>query len=173
MIKDWLLVALFIGLALNTQPVMADATVTDVEIIDYGILSAQVDRTIKDQTLVQGAHRTMKASRLLKRTTEISAQKGLKFGIKYLIKGYPIGNRVKIDFVVLYPEPGLTNPGTGVTDRQDMVSFVKRIGKITATGYLFNQKWEMVPGQWTFQIWHNGRKLAEKDFMVDISSPSS
>jgi hypothetical protein len=171
MIKNWLIVTLFIGFALNSQPVKGGSTVTDAEIIDYGILSAQVDKTINDQSLVQGVHYTMKASRLLERTTEIFAEKGLKFGIKYLIKGYPIGSRVKLDFVVLYPEPGLTNPVSGKTDHQSMVSMVKKIGKITTSGYLFKQKWEMVPGQWTFQIWHDGRKLAEKNFIVDISLP--
>jgi len=171
MIKNWFLVVLIIGLALGAQPVMAGSTVTDVEIIDFGVLSAQLDRTIEDQTLVQGAHHTMKSSRILKSTTDISAKKGLKFGIRYIIKGFPIGSPVKISFVVLYPEPGLTNPGTGKTELQGMVTMVKKIGKITATGYLFNQDWEMVPGQWTFQIWHDGRKLAEKSFSVNASSP--
>ena len=170
--KNWFFVTLFIGLALHTPPVSAGSTVTDVEIIDYGILSAQLDKTIKDQTLVQGAHRTMTASRVLKRTTDIPAAKGLKFGIRYLIKGYPIGSRIKIDFIVHYPAPGLTNPGTGKTARQSVVSMVKKIGRITTTGYLFNQQWEMVPGQWTFQIWHDARKLAEKQFQVAVSSPS-
>jgi len=172
MMKNWLLITVFIGFAFNAQPVKAGSTVTDVEIIDFGVLSAQVDRAIKDQTLVQGAHHTMRASRVLKKTTHISAEKGLKFGIKYLVKGYPIGNRAKIDFVVLYPEPGLTNPDTGKTDRQGMVSMVKVIGRITTTGYLFKQKWEMVPGKWIFQIWHNGRKLSEKIFMVETPPPS-
>jgi len=172
MIKNWFFVALIIGFALGARTVMAGSTVTDVEIIDFGILSAQLDRTIEDKTLVQGAHHTIKSGRVLKSTTDISAKKGLKFGIRYIIKGFPIGSPVKISFVVLYPEPGLTNPVTGKTERQGMVSMVKKIGKVTTTGYLFNQDWEMVPGQWTFQIWHAGRKLAEKSFLVNASSPS-
>jgi hypothetical protein len=114
----------------------------------------------------------MTAGKLKKRTTDIPAEKGLKFGITYLIKGYPIGTPVKIDFAVHYPPPGLTNPKTGKTDTQSMVSLVKKIGRLTATGYLFNQKWEMKPGKWTFQIWIDGKKMAEKVFMVYIPPPS-
>lgn len=166
--KSWGVRFFIIAVMLTATAGMAGADVTDIEIVDYGILAAQVAKTTKDQTLVQGAHHTMTAGRLLKRTTDIPARKGLKFGFTYLIKGYPIGNPVKIDFVVLYPEPGLTNPGTGTTDTQSMVSLVKKIGKLTATGYLFNQTWEMVPGKWTFQIWIDGRKLAEKQFTVSL-----
>ena len=164
--KKWFLISLFVAIALNIQPALAGMTVTDVEIIDYGIMSAKVAKTIKDQTLVQGAHHSMLAGKFKKRTTEIPAQKGLKFGITYLIKGYPIGSKVKVDFTVLYPQPGLTNPATGKTDNQSMLQLVKKIGRITATGYVFNQKWEMVPGKWTFQIWIEGRLLAEKNFNV-------
>jgi len=40
------------------------------------------------------------------------------------------------------------------------------IGKLTLTGYWFDETWETVPGKWKFELWYKGRKLAEKTFTI-------
>ena len=43
----------------------------------------------------------------------------------------------------------------------------KTIGETVYLGYGFEHAWEIVPGTWTYQIWHDGRKLAERSFTVE------
>ena len=40
------------------------------------------------------------------------------------------------------------------------------VGALTYRGYGLDYDWEVETGPWTMEIWHDGRKLAEKTFMV-------
>lgn len=65
-----------------------------------------------------------------------------------------------------YPSPGLRNPATGKTNIRGEYSEQKKLGTETLQGYGFEEDWELVPGTWTFEIWQDGRKLAEQSFTV-------
>jgi hypothetical protein len=36
----------------------------------------------------------------------------------------------------------------------------------SATSYLFEEKWELVPGKFKFEVWHGDEKICEQSFMV-------
>ena len=41
-----------------------------------------------------------------------------------------------------------------------------KIGALCLVGYGFDNAWEIVPGQWTQQIWYQDKMLAERKFSV-------
>jgi Domain of unknown function (DUF3859) len=49
---------------------------------------------------------------------------------------------------------------------QEVVIKDKIIGDNTYNDYGFGEKWQMVPGEWRLQLFHNGKKLAEKSFYI-------
>ena len=36
----------------------------------------------------------------------------------------------------------------------------------TFAGWTFDNQWELIPGEWVFQIYYEGEKLVEKSFTV-------
>jgi hypothetical protein len=42
----------------------------------------------------------------------------------------------------------------------------RAIGAQLHRDYTFEHDWELLPGVWTFQIWYQGRLLAEEKFTV-------
>jgi hypothetical protein len=50
--------------------------------------------------------------------------------------------------------------------RESRFKKMKPIGQVLYFGYGFENDWELVPGTWTFEIWSDGRRLAEEKFTV-------
>jgi hypothetical protein len=40
------------------------------------------------------------------------------------------------------------------------------IGTTQFRSYVLDNDWEVVPGVWIFQVWYQGRKLAEQKFTL-------
>jgi hypothetical protein len=41
------------------------------------------------------------------------------------------------------------------------------VGKKVGYTYSFDEPWEAVPGNWSFQLWYREKKLAEQKFVVE------
>ena len=114
-----------------------------------------------------GTSAISKVEKLIKQTDRVPAQIGTTFGFRYQIKGKPKEGRVEFVVKVIIPKPGLTNPKTGKTFHT--LTFLKKkvkIDKIHHEFLTFEEKWDLVPGKWEIQIWHEGKKVAEKTFTV-------
>ena len=98
-------------------------------------------------------------------TTEIPAKLGTEFGFQYIINSQPKGGLINVTYVIRFPEPGLVrNSGKVYKDVQysDRIT----IGEKTLHGYGFDRPWEMVPGEWVFEVWHKKARLLRKTFTV-------
>ena len=151
---------------LSTPTISAAAEVYGIEVFDYGIYTAVVKKEIKNKNLVGGGFSKIKQIRFIERTTKIPATRNLTFGFQYLIKGRPQGKKIKIRKTTIFPSSGLENPKTGKTGYKNEVELTAKIGEKVCEGYRFDEEWEMVPGNWTIQIWYGDRKLAEENFNV-------
>jgi hypothetical protein len=169
MMKTWLLVLVILGFVLPTPVILGAAWVHNAEILEYGTYNIEITKEIKDNSAVEGkSFKVGKKIKLIKKTNKIPATKDLAFGIRYIIHGSPLGEKVKIRKIMIYPRSGLRNPETGkVGYKKETASHIK-IGDKKLYGYIFGQEWLMVPGDWTFQLWYEGRELAERTFTVHI-----
>src|SRR6266700_3231647 len=61
--------------------------------------------------------------------------------------------------------PPIKNPVTGKTETKDTYELRSWIGK-TYTSNSLDEESDLVPGQWTFEVWHEGKKLCEQSFLV-------
>lgn len=95
-------------------------------------------------------------------TNEIPAQLGKVFGVRYIIEGQPERSRTEVKIRVRHPE------FTGDT-RQDDDQWKETviIGETAFAGWIFEEKLELVPGQWSVEIADaNDRPLLNEQFTV-------
>jgi hypothetical protein len=131
------------------------------EIIDYGICTINLKETVSSDTTASGYYNVTEGVEFTDKTTNISAAMGISFGIKYVVNGEPEGSKVKLKLVVIHP------PIKGKAKSSAMVD--AKIGTWRADFYTFNENYELVEGEWIFQIFYKDDLLIDKSFTVSKS----
>jgi Domain of unknown function (DUF3859) len=137
-----------------------------VEIVETGVYRVATAKTTQAPGAATGVQDELANVKLVSNTTTVPAQIGTKFGLRYRVVGSPNRASVKLTAIVRFPGEGLRNPKTGERQARDVTLWNRNIGAVTYNGYSFDEGWELVPGTWTYEIWHEGRKLAEQSFTV-------
>ncbi len=140
--------------------------VSHVDILNYGIYSAEVTSSSRAPSVAIGKLDWASNIRIVKTTSTIEAKLGLRFGFDYRPIGEPNGSIAAVTIVTIFPAPGLKNADTGATFARDSVKLDVGIGEPTTYFYTFEKDWELVCGQWQFQVWYDGNKLAQQNFEV-------
>lgn len=144
-----------------------EVRVDRVDILEKGVFALETGEQTQDPGTPTGEITAVTTARLLDATETIPARVGTEFGFRYVVVGEPDGTEVALDIVNLYPAPGLSPPGGEAPLRRSDYRRTRKIGEAAYLGYGFENAWETVPGTWTFEIWHDGRKLAEQSFTVE------
>lgn len=145
----------------------ADPLVERVDIVDAGIYTVAVGEETPDPTAPTGTIAAPITATLVAATDTIPGRPGLEFGFRYIVVGEPGGAEVPLDFVIVYPPPGLVDPAEPEPLLESRYTRQKKIGETVYLGYGFEHDWEIVPGAWSFEIWHDGAKLADRSFRVE------
>ena len=133
---------------------------------EYGIYT--VDRDVQGRDVL-GINRAA-ASNVRHAATlrTIPAQIGTTFGFRYKVIGRPHAAWVELRQVVIFPSPGIipsfssTKPIT-----QDEFVLQTKIGETSYASYTLEDAFELVPGNWVFEIWQGNRKLATQSFRIE------
>ena len=154
-----------IALCLTTQAFATDMEIRGVEMKAYGVFVpkrtehrelARSNAPPSDE--VDGYHFT-------RFTNEIPAALGKDFGVQYVVNTAPKGGEFRVTHVIKFPEGGLVQPnGRVYTEERENLKI--RIGMPTLHGYGFDESWEMVPGEWVFEVWHDNARLLHKSFTI-------
>lgn len=158
-------VSIIVALACSGIPSFSFASDVDgIEIVEYGIYKAELIRVeIKDN----GGAGTVSDSKnysLVKQTVKIPVTINTRFGFFYIVKGRPKGESINLTIRVLYP--GIKNPKDNKIYYSEDFNLQAEILQKTYFGWHFYSEWELVPGEWNFQLFYKNRKLAEKKFYV-------
>ena len=142
-----------------------------IRFTEYGIYT--VDREIQGRDAL-GINKAA-ASNLRHAATlrTIPAQIGTTFGFRYEVMGKPHAAPVELRQVVIFPSPGLT-PSFSSSPRsiiRDEFLLQTRIGETSYAFYTLEDAFELVPGNWVFEIWQGNRRLAMQVFKVITSTP--
>lgn len=95
-----------------------------------------------------------------------TARVGTVFGLKFRVIGQPLNAPAKLRAIWRIPAPGITNPKTGNTYRQDVTELTVSIGEERTRAFGFDEPWEIARGTWTLELWQDDRKLIEQNFTV-------
>lgn len=141
----------------------AQATERGIEIVDYGVYDHTVTQVIPEPKDVAGERTTVANIRLREKTEVIDAQRGRMFGFQFRVTDPALyGQRLVTRKIV----PRLTNPKTGRSATIVEGDAIAGPDTIFLNAYGFDYDWERAEGEWTFQVLHEGKVLAEKKFKV-------
>jgi len=141
-------------------------TVEHVDVIDAGTYRITAGAGTAEPGTPTGEVTAVDKSTLLEATNTLPAKSGTEFGLRYIVVGKPAAAEVDLDIAITYPAEGLTDPATGRTIHESRYTSTKKIGASEYLGYGIEHDWEAVPGAWTFEIWHGGKRLAYRTFTL-------
>lgn len=144
-------------------------TVDRIEIVTFGIFSPG---KITQKDAVPGTNGiTLREGReLLSQTETVPGVVGTTFGIRYVLRGAPKGQVVKLTYVTRFPPSGMVND-KGQKLEKTQFEWNDTIGPTSIRTYTLDNAWEIVPGDWTMEFYYEGKKLGEKRFT--ITAPKS
>ena len=100
----------------------------------------------------------------VEQTERIPLRKGVYFGYKYWLKIEPDKSRADLRRVLMHPEMTLPD-GTRVSRSERAIRKRTTHGIVTALdGYALSEDYELVEGDWTFQLWYKDDLLVEQAF---------
>ena len=135
--------------------------ITDVRIPEYGIFTKE-NIGVKSYKGINTKGEPIKIKfneiknwKLEKETTVIPRSRLISFGLSYVVRGTPEGEKVPITIKLIYPQG-------------DIHSFKKNhiIGQKYFLGYSFNNKFNYLIGKYSYQFYYDQIRLAEKQFTV-------
>jgi len=140
-------------------------TAPRIEIYEHGIYTSGTGypRGLSAQGLVEyGIDRID----LVESTGTVVAQIGVQFGFRYRLIGYPRNQPVELTYVMKMPEPGIVAPGKSRAFTRDEFKVLAWPTGDRFRLWSLDLRSDLVPGLWTFEIWCEGKKLAEQTFNV-------
>jgi hypothetical protein len=150
-------------------PIVANAEVprvTSIDVVEIGIYSANEQSEKAAPDTATGRVTFLTNLRLVQKTTVVPARQGIRFGFRYKIVGSPAGATALLHMVTIFPTPGLQNPAKQQVTTQSEFDIEHPVGTTVFRTYSLDDTWEAVPGVWSFQIWYQGKLMAEQKFTV-------
>ena len=159
-------------LSIGSVSYAADMTISAVEIVGYGIFTARSTERDQRATPTSPGRDLVEGVRFVEFTSDIPGELGTGFGFQYIINSSPKGQLIDVTTVIIFPEGGLVDARGRVYKRASEKQRVP-IGRKIFYGYGFDEPWEIVPGEWIFQVWHRKAKIAQKKFTVFVPAEAS
>jgi hypothetical protein len=161
------LIALFMLIVLCTPASRAaDVRIRAAEVVAYGLFEAHKNRGFTSRFRPNApAADSVSNVKFVEFTHDIPPVLGAQFGFQYIINSMPKGGRMNVEQVIRFPRNGLQQPG-GRLYKESRETLTVKIGEPNFYGYGFDEAWEIVPGQWVFEVWHKDARLVRKAFNV-------
>jgi hypothetical protein len=137
------------------------AAVQKVEITKFGTYESQVVKAADPN--VKGSVPLLTAKQL-QQTKDIVGKVGVSYGVWYVTTGAASGATENGTMIVKVPGKGLDMGGKRMNEVSLPIPL--KIGSELVYGFTIDTPEEHIPGQWTFEIWYGGAKMAEQSFNV-------
>lgn len=167
-----LLPSSLIGLLISGCSSPAHNRVEAIDITEYGVLTYSGGITKKDPTSSMGADLTKApVINLATTTNRIPLREGLTFGVGFVVKGPTEPESIPITVIVKSSTP-CTLRTTGVVVYQNDIVLNVRVGLRRYVGARIARENDNPcveppgPGIETFELYYQGKKYAEKQFLV-------
>jgi len=149
----WIITCLLITGLFTTAPLVSYAKDVHIDIIEYGIYQAVIERKETASTSANGVDR-LKKQTLNEQTDKIPAVLGKRFGYRYRISGDTAMKNV--DLIVRVQSPLIKRPSDNKEFSSQEITLKKMtLGRNQYVDYCFSDAWELVPGIWRIQLLMN------------------
>jgi len=140
-------------------------------VLQYGIYELVRGGNVVDSKLTTTGKAVSRATiQRVEQTQNIPARKDVYFSYQYRLSHLELKEGVEngvINLTRKLRHPPITLPDGSVKSGSEYTIKGKvRRGEVFAfDGYAFNEDYELVEGEWVFQIWHKNIKLVEQKFI--------
>jgi Domain of unknown function (DUF3859) len=161
-----------VPMAAQAQWLKPRATVTGVEILNYGVYQIARDpsQDVAHTGVANGKLNHIIDHKLIERTDIICARLNQTFGVEYLVTGSPQWAEVTINRVTQFPPIGVTND-KGVNFSSNRFSSPEIIGGKGIRTFTFDEPYELVTGPWVFEFHYQGELVGAQKFTVRDCAP--
>ncbi len=160
------LILSILALCLTSTSAYAQAAqVERIRFAEYGIYTVDREMQGRDAHGINRAAASNVRHAVTLRT--VPAQIGTTFGFRYEVMGGHQGAPVELRQVVIFPSPGLFPSSSSKPIKQDEFVLQTRIGEASYASYTLEDAFELVPGDWVFEIWEGNHKLATQIFTLE------
>ncbi len=141
-------------------------------IVKYGLFESAVAEKKKNEGLPYSSYEEKATIMHLQTTDIIKGKIGIEFGISYVVNSVnqihlmAENQSIEIKTVVIYPSPGIRDVENNKIYHDSITYRDVPMDAEVYEGYFIGGETDIVAGEWTFQIWHNDHKLAEKIFDI-------
>lgn len=139
---------------------------TSGEVLAYGTFRSKGAQRVSTSSDSAVTADNVRDANFVDITNQIVARAGTEFGIRYLLHGPPHGATV-VEAVIHFPDKGIVLAG-GQTYRKSTERFRVKYNEPNLYGYGFDEPGELVPGEWTFEIFAGGRLAVRRTFHVRL-----
>jgi hypothetical protein len=153
-------------LCLTASSALAQSAGIDrIDITAYGIMAGPPG--VRNGVGTYGIEHRLARANVIETTTTIPACIGTRFGIAFSVVGTPGAPPENIVEVYRFPPSGLNKPGLLSPIHESHFERALISGnRDDGIFYEFDDPWELVTGEWTFEIRDGNRVLASKTFVV-------
>lgn len=157
---------LLLILLLSIAPlVRGDVVIRAAELTAFGVFEEYGKRFDRGYSTTGPGTDSLRYVRFVDYNDKIPGELGISFGIQYVIHSSPPGKPFRVTGVITYPGNGLVTP-TGTVYKDSEEDMEIRLGEKNFYGFGFDKPWEIIPGEWLFQIKHKETVLAQKTLIV-------
>jgi hypothetical protein len=132
----------------------------------FGLYRIERVADVVDATHAGGRRAIGGKAVLLEATDRVPLKLGISFGVELVLDAPHPVQSAKVRRITRFPPPGLRDPKTGrnFTSHEATIPLPVRV-RLPFT-FVFDEAWELVPGDWKFEFWIDDEKAAEKTFFV-------
>lgn len=146
---------------LFTVAALSSAQVTNAIVTEYGIYTAKVLKAADKDGALTGSRNIIDDIEFIQNTDRIPAKLDTRFGFRFVIEGSDTKDVVLKKKVI---HPPITENNKTTTSHEYDLEYT--MGSTALTGYRFGAENLMVPGDWTFQLYYQGKMILEQKFTV-------
>lgn len=139
---------------------------TSIRVLWAGEIAYDSLESTPDAKSVTGYRFNPSGSHLVNATTKIVAKRGKAFGIRFQFDDPVPDDGINYRSVWRFPESGLVNPTTRMRHFASTKERRCQVGQPCTLGWTFSEDWEMVPGNWTVEIWRGDSLMAAQVFEI-------
>jgi len=168
LIKKFLFV-FFLGILISScsvfKKVEKENTITvNFKELSYGTCTTKTIYTEKQKNSPSGELTLSNNFKLIEQTNKIPASLGQRFGVEYILQ-----SNVTTDIIVeqVWIFPTSIKNEKGKIYKELRYKAEKPTNDETYSVYAFDKEFEIVKGEWIFQMIYNGNLLCEKKFYVE------
>lgn len=134
-------------------------------VIRYGIFSMVRGGEIVSSTkTTTGMAMSNLVMTFIRQTEQIPIKKDRLLAYQYRLTNLPVKGHVKLTRVLVHPPFTLPDGSITTGSEYTINKKVERNEVFSYDVYGLNESYEMVEGDWLFQIWYEGKKLVEQKF---------